>query len=68
MWRGRDSTNGRDRADGGVSGGLDQPAPGGRDRLENQIIEPEFGSPVEGELQRRQRLGGLLRYDYRDAA
>jgi putative transposase len=36
--------------------------------LENKIIEPEFGSGGEGEVQCRQRLGGLLRYYYRDAA
>ena len=41
--------------------------------LENKIIEPEFGSAgrFEGKVQCRERLGGLLRYyyrDYRDAA
>jgi putative transposase len=36
--------------------------------LENKIIEPEFGSAREGELNCRERLGGLLRYYYRDAA
>ena len=36
--------------------------------LENRIIEPDFGSGGEGEVQCRQRLGGLLRYYYRDAA
>jgi hypothetical protein len=36
--------------------------------LENRIIEPEFGSEVEGEVNYRERLGGLLRYYYRDAA
>jgi putative transposase len=35
--------------------------------LENNIIEPEFGSDVEGEVTCRERLGGLLRYYYRDA-
>ena len=37
-------------------------------RLENKIIEPEFGSVEEGEVNCRERLGGLLRYYYRDAA
>jgi len=36
--------------------------------LGNKIIEPDFSSDVKGELQRRERLGGLLRYYYRDAA
>ena len=36
--------------------------------LENEIIEPEFGSAEEGEVNCRERLGGLLRYYYRDAA
>jgi hypothetical protein len=36
--------------------------------LENKIIEPEFGSGSEGEVQCRERLGGLLRYYDRDAA
>jgi hypothetical protein len=36
--------------------------------LENTIIEPEFGSGEEGEVNCRERLGGLLRYYYRDAA
>ena len=36
--------------------------------LENRIIEPDFGSGGEGEVQCRERLGGLLRYYYRDAA
>jgi putative transposase len=36
--------------------------------LENNIIEPEFGSDVEGEVTCRERLGGLLRYYHRDAA
>ncbi len=36
--------------------------------LENTIIEPEFGSGEEGEVICRERLGGLLRYYYRDAA
>jgi hypothetical protein len=36
----------------------------------NRIIEPDFGSGGEGEVQCRERLGGLLRYYYyyRDAA
>ena len=36
--------------------------------LENKIIEPEFGSVGEGEVNCRERLGGLLRYYHRDAA
>ncbi len=37
--------------------------------LENKIIEPEFGGRAgEGEVNCRERLGGLLRYYYRDAA
>ena len=36
--------------------------------LENNIIEPEFGSTEEGRVNCRERLGGLLRYYYRDAA
>ena len=36
--------------------------------LENTIIEPEFGSGEEGEVNCRERLGGLPRYYYRDAA
>ena len=36
--------------------------------LENRIIEPEFRSAEEGEVNCRERLGGLLRYCYRDAA
>ena len=36
--------------------------------LENKIIESEFGSVEEGEVNCRERLGGLLRYYYRDAA
>jgi putative transposase len=36
--------------------------------LGNTIIEPEFGSGGEGEVQFSERLGGLLRYYYRDAA
>jgi hypothetical protein len=36
--------------------------------LENRIIEPDFGSGGKGEVQCRERLGGLLRYYYRDAA
>ena len=34
--------------------------------LDNEIIDPEFGSDGEGNC--RERLGGLLRYYYRDAA
>jgi transposase InsO family protein len=37
--------------------------------LENKIIQPEFAVfPHEGEVCCRQRLGGLLRYYYREAA
>ena len=36
--------------------------------LENQIVQPDFGSNGKGEVQCRKRLGGLLRYYYRDAA
>ena len=36
--------------------------------LENRIIEPGFGSAEEGEVGCCERLGGLLRYYYRDAA
>ena len=36
--------------------------------LENRGIEPDFGSAEEGEVNCRERLGGLLRYYYRDAA
>ena len=36
--------------------------------LGNKIIEPDFGSDREGEVNCRDRLGGLLRYYYRDAA
>ena len=36
--------------------------------LENRIIEPEFGSEVEGKMNCRERLGGLLRYYHREAA
>ena len=39
-----------------------------RPRLKNRIIEPEFGSTEEGEVNCRERLGGLLRYYYRHAA
>jgi hypothetical protein len=37
--------------------------------LTNQLItpEPDFGSQT-GQIRRRERLGGLLRYYYRDAA
>ena len=47
----------------------------GRDRAlvirmagEKRIIEPELGRAEEGEVNCRERLGGLLRYYYRDAA
>jgi hypothetical protein len=36
--------------------------------LENNIINPEFGSLEAGVVNCRERLGGLLRYYYRDAA
>ena len=37
--------------------------------LENKILRPEFNPfPSEGPIQCRQRLGGLLRYYYREAA
>jgi putative transposase len=36
--------------------------------LANNIIEPEFGSAEKGRVNCHERLGGLLRYYYRDAA
>jgi hypothetical protein len=36
--------------------------------LGNQIIQPGFESAEEGEVNCRERLGGLLRYYYRDAS
>jgi len=37
--------------------------------LENKIIQPEFPEfPVKGDLHCHKRLGGLLRYYYREAA
>jgi hypothetical protein len=36
--------------------------------LENNIIEPEFGSAEKSNVNCRERLGGLLRYYDRDAA
>ena len=36
--------------------------------LGNKIIEPDSGFGMWGEVQCRKRLGGLLRYYYRDAA
>ena len=36
--------------------------------LDNRVIEPDFGSNREGELNCRERLGGLLCYYFRDAA
>ena len=37
--------------------------------LENKIIRPEFPAfPSEGDVCCRKRLGGLLRYYYREAA
>ena len=71
--------NGCVQTDAGVSGRLGEPASGACDRLlaggernhqglENEIIEPEFSSTSEGKQECRERLGGLLRYYYRDAA
>ena len=37
-------------------------------KLQNTIIEPELGSTEEGQVNCRERLGGLLRYYHRDAA
>ena len=36
--------------------------------LETRIIAPEFGSAEGGEVNCRERLGGLLRYYHREAA
>ncbi len=36
--------------------------------LENKIIQPEFPLPTQGAIHCRKRLGGLLRYYYREAA
>ena len=36
--------------------------------LDNKIIEPDFVSDGEGEVNCHDRLGGLLRYYYREAA
>ena len=36
--------------------------------LQNRIIEPEFTATDEGRVERRERLGVLLCYYYRDAA
>jgi hypothetical protein len=37
--------------------------------LENRIIQPEFAKlPDGGTIRSRQRLGGLLRYYYREGA
>ena len=36
--------------------------------LENSIIELDFSPGDEGEINCRERLGGLLRYYHRDAA
>ena len=36
--------------------------------LDNKIIEPDFGSDREGEVNCRDRLGGWLRYYHREAA
>ena len=41
---------------------------GSHQGLGNKIIEPDFGSDREGEVNCRERLGGLLCYYYRDAA
>lgn len=39
-----------------------------RQGLDNKIIKPEFGSAGAGEVNCRERLGGLLRYYHREAA
>ncbi len=39
-----------------------------RQGLGNEIIAAEFGSVGEGKVAYRERLGGLLRYYYREAA
>ena len=36
--------------------------------LENEIIEPDYSAQCEGKVQSRERLGGLLRHYYRNAA
>jgi transposase InsO family protein len=37
--------------------------------MENKILQPEFNPlPIQGPIQCRKRLGGLLRYYYREAA
>jgi putative transposase len=37
--------------------------------LDNEIIEPEVSVfPASGQIRRRERLGGMLRYYYREAA
>ena len=37
--------------------------------LDNKIIQPEFSEfPATGTIRRRERLGGLLNYYYREAA
>ena len=57
---------------GGGFGRLDQAAATGRERnrqgLENRIIVPEVGPAEAGEMNCRERLGGLLRNYHRDAA
>ena len=37
-------------------------------RLENELIDPGDTSQLEGEVQCKERLGGILRYYYRQAA
>ncbi|MCP5069649.1 MAG: hypothetical protein GY946_24040 [bacterium] len=37
--------------------------------IENQLItEPETGLPESGPIRKRERLGGMLQYHYREAA
>ena len=51
-----------------LSGGLSRRRHGPAGRGEWGSAEPEFGSVEEGEVNCRERLGGLLRYYHRDAA
>ena len=54
----------------GLVGWINQQQEDGIDYLreENRIIAPGCESAEEGEVGCRERLGGLLRYYYRDAA
>ena len=36
--------------------------------LEGKIIQPQFRDSREKEIARRERLGGMLNFDYREAA